>query len=397
MSDIHELKFLQDQLQELKDQGVYRKIPIVETANEAQIIVNGQKVINLSSNNYLGFANHPRLKQAAIDAVNQFGVGAGAVKTIVGNMSLHERLETELAVFKREEAVLLFQSGFNCNAGVIQAVTAAGDLIISDALNHASIIDGVRLSKADRAVYKHSDMQDLRTVLQEMRANYKQVLIITDGVFSMDGDLAKLPEIVDLAEEFNCLTYVDDAHGSGVLGENGRGTIDHFHLHGRVDFTIGTLSKAFGVIGGYVAGKQVLKDWLSHRARPLLFSTNLPPAVVGALLEGLKMLNESDEYTKSLWDNSVYFKARMKEAGFDIGHSETPITPVFIHDEALTVRFSKRLFEKGVFVSPILFPTVPKGKARLRVMVTAQHTKKQLDESVAAFIDTAKEFGLLNT
>ena len=395
MSDIHELKFLQVQLQELKDQGVYRKIPVVETANEAQIIVNGQTVINLSSNNYLGFANHPRLKQAAIEAVKRFGVGAGAVKTIVGNMSLHEQLETELAKFKREEAVLLFQSGFNCNAGVIQAVTSAGDLIISDALNHASIIDGIRLSKADRAVFKHSDMQDLRNLLEEMRNNYQQVLIITDGVFSMDGDLAKLPQIVQLAEEFNCLTYVDDAHGSGVLGENGRGTIDHFHLQGRVDFTIGTLSKAFGVMGGYVAGKQVLKEWLSHRARPLLFSTNLPPAVVGALLEGLKMLNESDEYTKALWDNSNYFKAKMEAAGFDIGHSETPITPVFIHDEALTMRFSKRLFEKGVFVSPIIFPTVPKGKARLRVMVTAQHTLPQLDASVIAFIETGKEFGLL--
>jgi len=394
MSDIHELKYLQDQLQELKDQGVYRKIPVVETANEAEIIVDGQKVINLSSNNYLGFANHPRLKQAAIDAVREFGVGAGAVKTIVGNMSLHEQLETELAKFKREEAVLLFQSGFNCNAGAIQAVTSAGDLIVSDALNHASIIDGVRLSKADRAVYKHSDMQDLRNVLQEMRNNYNQVLIITDGVFSMDGDLAKLPEIVALAEEFECLTYVDDAHGSGVLGENGRGTVDHFHLHGRIDFTIGTLSKALGVMGGYVAGKQVVKDWLSLRARPLLFSTNLPPAVVGALLEGLKMMNESDEYTKALWDNSSYFKFKMQAAGFDIGHSETPITPVFIFDEALTMRFSKRLFEKGVFVSPILFPTVPKGKARLRVMVSALHTKEQLDRAVDAFIATADELKL---
>lgn len=395
MSDIHELKYLQVQLQELKDQGVYRKIPVVESANEAEIIVNGKRVINLSSNNYLGFANHPRLKQAAIDAIEKFGVGAGAVKTIVGNMSLHEQLETELAKFKREEAVLLFQSGFNCNAGVIQAVTSAGDLIISDALNHASIIDGVRLSKADRAVYKHSDMADLRSVLEEMRDRYNQVLIITDGVFSMDGDLAKLPQIVELAEEFHCLTYVDDAHGSGVLGENGRGTVDHFHLHGRIDFTIGTLSKAFGVMGGYVAGKQVLKDWLSHRARPLLFSTNLPPAVVGALLEGLKMLNESDEYTKALWDNSRYFKKGMLEAGFDIGASETPITPVFIYDEALTMRFSKALFEHGVFVSPILFPTVPKGKARLRVMVTAQHTKAQLDRSIDTFIKTAKELNLL--
>jgi glycine C-acetyltransferase len=270
-------------------------------------------------------------------------------------------------------------------------------LIVSDALNHASIIDGIRLSKADRAVYPHGDMEELRKILLAKRELYKQVLIITDGVFSMDGDLAKLPAIVALAEEFQCLTYVDDAHGSGVLGENGRGIVDHFHLHGRVDFTIGTLSKAFGVVGGYVAGKQVMKEWLSLRARPLLFSTNLPPAVAGALLEALKMLGETDEYTRAVWDNSVYFKDKMRSAGFDIGHSETPITPVFIYDEALTLRFSKRLFEHGVFVSPIVFPTVPKGKARLRVMVTALHTYTQLDRAVEAFVAIAKEFGLTNT
>lgn len=395
MSELHELTFLKDQLQQLKDQGVYRKIPVVETANEAEIIVDGKKAINLSSNNYLGFANHPRLKKAAIEAIEKFGVGAGAVKTIVGNMTLHEQLEADLAAFKREEAVMLFQSGFNCNAGVIQAITAAGDLIISDELNHASIIDGTRLSKADRAVYKHSDMNDLHRVLSELRLNYKQVLIITDGVFSMDGDLAKLPEIVELAEKFNCLTYVDDAHGSGVLGENGRGTVDHFHLQGRIDFTIGTLSKAFGVMGGYVAGKQVMKEWLSLRARPLLFSTNLPPAVVGALIEAVKMLEESDEYTKAVWENGNYFKLKMKEAGFDIGHSETPITPIFVFDEAKTVLFSKKLLEKGVFVSPIIFPTVPKGKARLRVMVTAAHTKPQLDQAITVFIEIAKEVGIL--
>ncbi|MHC1734778.1 MAG: glycine C-acetyltransferase [Erysipelotrichaceae bacterium] len=395
MSDLHELKFLQDQIQELKDQGVYRKIPVVETANEAEIIVNGKKVINLSSNNYLGFANHPRLKKAAIEAIEKYGIGAGAVKTIVGNNTLHEQLEADLAKFKREEAVMLFQSGFNCNAGVIQAITGAGDLIVSDELNHASIIDGTRLSKADRAVYKHSDMVDLRNLLTERRSNYKQVLIITDGVFSMDGDLAKLPEIVDLAEEFQCLTYVDDAHGSGVLGENGRGTVDHFHLHGRIDFTIGTLSKAFGAIGGYVAGRAVMKEWLSHRARPLLFSTNLPPSVVGSLIEAVKMLQESDQYTKALWENGKYFKSKMKEAGFDIGHSESPITPVFVFDEAKTMVFSKKLFENGVFVSPIIFPTVPKGKARLRVMVSASHSKEQLDETVAVFIKVAKELDII--
>ncbi|MBV1709347.1 MAG: glycine C-acetyltransferase [Erysipelothrix sp.] len=393
--DIHELQFLQQQVQQLKDDGVYRKIPVVESANEAEIFIDGKKVINLCSNNYLGFANHPRLKKAAIEAIEKYGVGAGAVKTIVGNMDIHEQLEAELAKFKKEEAVMLFQSGFNCNAGVIQAITQAGDLIVSDELNHASIIDGTRLSKADRAVYKHSDMADLRRVLEEKRNKYNQVLIISDGVFSMDGDIALLPQIVELAEEFGCLTYVDDAHGSGVLGESGRGTVDHFHLHGRIDFTIGTLSKAFGVIGGYVACRQVAKEWLAHRARPLLFSTYLPPAVVGALLEAVKMLSESEEYTMACWDNSRYFKAKMAEAGFDIGHSQTPITPVFIFDEAKTMAFSRALLKEGVFVSPIVFPTVAKGTGRVRVMVSAIHTKDQLDKAVDAFIKIGKDMQII--
>jgi len=307
-------------------------------------------------------------------------------------MDIHETLEADLADFKREEAVLLFQSGFNCNAGVIQAIVDTGDLILSDELNHASIIDGIKLSKADKAVFKHSDMADLKRLLSEKRALYTNVLIITDGVFSMDGDLAKLPEIVELAETFNCLTYVDDAHGSGVLGENGRGTVDHFHLHGRIDFTIGTLSKAFGAIGGYVAGRKVMKQYLSLRARPLLFSTNLPPAVVGALIEALKMMRESDSFTQQLWENSAFFKAEMTQAGFDIGHSESPITPVMLFDEALTVKTSQRLAELGVYVSPIIFPTVPKGKARLRVMVSAAHTQAQLHQAVEAFIQVRDEF-----
>jgi len=389
---IHDLDFIQAKVDELKADGVFRVLPVLQTANEAIVTVDGKEVINLTSNNYLGFANHPRLKQAAIDAVNKYGIGAGAVKTILGNMSLHEELEAALAVFKREEAALVFQSGFNCNAGIIQAITEAGDLILSDELNHASIIDGVKLSKADKAVYKHSDMADLRRVLTEKRHLYQNALIITDGVFSMDGDLAKLPEIVKLAEDFNCLTYVDDAHGSGVLGENGRGTVDHFHLHGRIDFTIGTLSKAFGAMGGYVAGRKVMKEYLSLRARPLLFSTNLPPAVVGALLEGVKMMGEDDSFTKALWDNSAYFKTEMAKAGFDIGHSESPITPVMIFDEATCVKFSKRLYELGVYVSPIVFPTVPKGKARLRVMVSAAHTKQQLSKAVNEFIKVRSEF-----
>lgn len=385
MSNLHDLEYLKAKVDQLKAEGLFRVLPVLETANEAIVVVNGHEVINLSSNNYLGFANHPRLKAAAMSAIQQYGVGAGAVKTILGNMTLHEELQDALAQFKKEEAVLLFQSGFNCNAGIIQAVTEAGDLIISDELNHASIIDGVKLSKADKAIYKHSDMADLKRVLEEKRALYNTVLIITDGVFSMDGDLAKLPEIVTLAEAYGCLTYVDDAHGSGVFGENGRGSVDHFHLQGRIDFTIGTLSKAFGVMGGYVAGKQVMKDWLSLRARPLLFSTNLPPAVVGALLEAVKMMTESDTYTKALWANSAFFKTKMTEAHFDIGHSESPITPVMLYDETFTLSFSKRLYELGVYVSPIVYPTVAKGKARLRVMVSAMHTQDQLLKAVDAF------------
>jgi glycine C-acetyltransferase len=310
-------------------------------------------------------------------------------------MDLHEELEQKLAAFKREEAVLVFQSGFNCNAGVIQAVTDTGDLILSDALNHASIIDGVKLSKADRGVFAHSDMADLERILKERRDQYRNCLIITDGVFSMDGDIAKLPEIVALAEKYNCMTYVDDAHGSGVLGESGRGTVDHFGLHGRVDFSIGTLSKAIGVVGGYVAGGKVMKEWLLHRGRPLLFSTALPPAAIGAIIEAVDLLSGTTEYTDKLWENAKFFKARMKALGFDIGHSETPITPVIIGDEAKTVAFSKRLFEAGVFASPIVFPTVPTGTGRVRCMVTAGHTTEQLERAVAAFERIGKEMALI--
>lgn len=395
MSNIHELNYLKENLEALKADGVYRKLPVLEGPNEAEVILNGKQVINLSSNNYLGFANHPRLKAAAIQAIEKYGVGSGAVRTIIGNMDLHEALDKKLAEFKREEAVMSFQSGFNCNAGAIQAITADGDLIVSDELNHASIIDGTRLSKAGRAVYKHSDMNDLERVLKERRGSYKNCLIITDGVFSMDGDIAPLPDIVNLAERYECMTYVDDAHGSGVLGESGRGTVDHFGLHGRVDFTIGTLSKAIGVIGGYVAGSETMRDWLSHRGRPLLFSTSLPPAAVGAILEALNMLTTSTEYTDRLWENAKYFKKGMASLGYDIGHSQTPITPVMIGDEAKTMQFSKTLFDLGVYVSPIVFPTVPKGTGRVRVMVTAAHTKEQLDRAVEIFEKAGKQLNIL--
>lgn len=395
MSSVHELNFLKEKIEDLKKQGVYRKLPVLEGPNEAEIILNGKKVINLSSNNYLGFANHPRLKKAAIEAVEKYGAGAGAVRTIVGNMSIHEELEKLLAEFKREEAVFVYQSGFNCNAGTIQAITEEGDLIISDELNHASIIDGSRLSKADRKIFKHSDMDDLERVLKENRAKYRNVLIITDGVFSMDGDIAKLPEIVELAEKYEAMTYVDDAHGSGVLGESGRGTVDHFKLHGRVDFSIGTLSKAIGVVGGYVAGSRTMYEWLNHRARPVLFSTSLPPAAVGAIMEAVRMLMESTEYTDRLWDNARYFKQKLGTLGFNTGHSETPITPVIIGDEAKTMEFSRKLLENGVFVSGIVFPTVPRGTGRVRCMVTAAHTKEQLDRAVEAFKKVGEEMRLI--
>ena len=395
MSSIHDMEFLKVKVQELKDQGLYKELVTLDGPNDAECVLNGKKVINLSSNNYLGFANHPRLKKAAIAAVEKYGAGAGAVRPIIGNMALHDELESLLAKFKREEAVLSFQSGFNCNAGVIQAVTEKGDLIISDQLNHASIIDGTRLSKADKAVFKHSDMKDLEAVLKEKRDSYNNVLIITDGVFSMDGDIANLPGIVELAEKYNCLTYVDDAHASGVLGESGRGSVDHFHLHGRVDFAMGTLSKAIGVVGGYVAGKQVTIDWLKNRGRPFLFSTGLPPAAVGAAIEAIKMLMESTEYTDRLWDNAKHFKAGLGKLGFNTGNSETPITPIIVGDEAKTLEFSKKLFANGVFSGPIVFPTVPKGTGRVRCMVTAGHTKAQLDEAVKVCEKVGKEMGII--
>lgn len=389
------MSFLFDQVKDLKVKGLYRKLPINEGPCDAVIKLDGREVINLSSNNYLGFANHPRLKKAAMDAIEKYGVGAGAVRTIVGNMRIHEQLDRKIASFKKEDACVVFQSGFNVNAGVIQAITNEHDLIISDELNHASIIDGSRLSKATRTVFKHSDMADLERILKERRDQFVNVLIITDGVFSMDGDLAKLPEIVKLAKKYNALTYVDDAHGSGVLGSSGRGTVDHFNLHGQVDFIVGTLSKAIGVVGGYVCGSQMMRDWLLHRGRPLLFSTAMMPSAAAAIIEAFNMLEESTEYTDQLWDNANYFKTELKKKGFDIGHSETPITPIMIGDEAKTMEFSKLLLANGVFVSGIVFPTVPKGKGRLRCMVSALHSKEQLDEAVSILYRAAKKMDIL--
>lgn len=389
------MSYLLLKVNELKSDGVYRKLPINDGPCDAIIKLNGKPVINLSSNNYLGFANHPRLKNAAKAAIDQYGVGSGAVRTIVGNMTIHEELDRLIARFKHEDAALVFQSGFATNAGVIQAITDEHDLIVSDELNHASIIDGVRLSKASRAVYKHSDMQSLELVLKEKRDQYHNVLIITDGVFSMDGDIAKLPEIVKLAKKYKALTYVDDAHGSGVLGRSGRGTVDYFGLHGQVDFIVGTLSKAIGVVGGYVCGSLAMKEWLLHRGRPLLFSTAMMPSAVAAIIEAFHMLEESTEYTDRLWDNARYFKKQLVEYGFDIGNSETPITPIMIGEESKTLEFSKNLLKNGVYVSGIVFPTVPKGKGRIRCMVSALHTKEQLDKAVEIIYKTAKKMNLI--
>jgi glycine C-acetyltransferase len=382
-------------IDELKRDGVYRKLSVSSTPNEAIITLNGKRVVNLCSNNYLGFANHERLKKAAKDGIDKYGVGSGAVRTISGNMQIHEELDERLAKFKREEAALVFQSGFLANLGVIQAITDKGDLIISDELNHASIIDGVRLSRADRAVFSHSDMDALEAILKEKREQYNEVLIITDGVFSMDGDIANLPGIVKLAKKYDAKVYVDDAHGSGVLGENGRGTVDHFNLHGQVDYIMGTLSKAIGVVGAYVCGSKEMRDYLLHRGRPLLFSTSMMPAAASAAIEAINMLEESDEYTKKLWENTRYFQSKLKDLGFKIGNTKTPITPLMIYDEAKTMIFAKKLLERGVYTSGIVFPTVPIGTARIRMMLSSEHTKEDLDFAINEIYQLSKELEII--
>ena len=392
---IHDLDFITERLEELKEQGIYRRLTVLESPAGARCKINGKDVINLSSNNYLGLANHPRLIKAAKDAIDKWGVGAGAVRTIVGNMTIHEELEKKLADFKHVEAVLVFSSGFTANAGVIPAVVDKGDVIISDELNHASIIDGCKLSKADIVRYKHSDMEDLENVINQVKDKYNTKLIITDGVFSMDGDIAKLPEIVELAEKYGCLTYVDDAHSSGVLGSNGQGSAHHFGLTGRVDIQIGTLSKAIGVVGGYVAARKNLIDWLNHRGRPFLFSTALPPSTAAACIGAVNILSESRELTDTMWDRAKYFKSGLSRLGFNIGKSETPIIPVITGDARKAVELSRRLFEEGVFAQSIVFPTVSKEGARVRTIVTAAHSIKDLDDALIAFEKVGKELKLI--
>jgi glycine C-acetyltransferase len=388
--------FLTPQLKELRDKGLYNVIDTLEGPNGPQIMINGRLLINMSSNNYLGLANNDRLKEKAIEAIKQYGVGAGAVRTINGTLDIHNRLEKTIAEFKHTEAAIAFQSGFNCNMGAISAVMTKKDAIISDELNHASIIDGCRLSGAKILRAKHQDMDDLRRVAKEATESglYEKVMYITDGVFSMDGDVAKLPEIVEIAEEFGLITYVDDAHGSGVMGQ-GAGTVKHFGLSDKIDFQIGTLSKAIGVVGGYVAGTQQMIDWLKVRARPFLFSTSLTPGDSAACIEAINIMTESTEKVEKLWENGKYLKEGLKNLGFDIGHSETPITPCIIGEETLTQQFSRRLMEEGVYAKSITFPTVPRGTGRVRNMPTAAHTKEMLDEVLSVYEKVGKELGII--
>ncbi|HNR79214.1 MAG TPA: glycine C-acetyltransferase [Mesotoga infera] len=387
---------LKDEMRELEEKGLLVKIRTLESPQGAWLNVDGRKVLNMCSNNYLGLCFDEELKQAAIEGIKKWGVGPGAVRSIAGTLDLHNELERELAQFKKVEATLVVQSGFNANQAVIGPIVSEEDAILSDELNHASIIDGVRLTKAKRYVWKHKDVADLEEQLKAAKADgARRMLIITDGVFSMDGDLAPLPEIVEKAEKYGAIVMVDDAHGEGVLGSNGRGIVDHFHLHGKVDIEVGTLSKAFGLVGGFIAGKKALIDYLKQKARPFLFSSSLSPAETAAATAAVRKLSSSDELVQTLWSNAGYFKERLKSLGFDTGHSETPITPVMLYDAKLSSSFSKRLFEEGIFASSIGFPTVPRGKARLRIMISAAHSRKDLDFAISKFEMIGKELGVI--
>ncbi len=381
--------WLGDQIQTLKDQNLYKVPKILESPAGGRVRMNGKEVVNLSSNNYLGLANHPKVRQAALDAIERWGVGAGAVRWIGGTMSVHDELEQRLAKFKHTEAVLVFTGGFTANSGTIPAVVTDKDVIISDELNHASIIDGVRLSpakykKSEGYVYAHKDMESLEKILQNTQS-FEKRMIITDGVFSMDGDIAPLPTIVELAEKYNAFVMVDDAHASGVLGKNGAGSTSHFGLYGRVDIQLGTLSKALGVVGGYIAGSALLKDWLINRGRPYLFSTAHPPMVAAALIAAIDVMETDPEPMQRLWDNTRWWKKALADEGFDTMGSETPITPVFVGDEGTAQEMERLLWEEGVYALAIVFPTVGRGKARIRTMPSAAHTQEDLEFALQAF------------
>ncbi|MFA0752353.1 MAG: hypothetical protein IMHGJWDQ_000104 [Candidatus Fervidibacter sp.] len=389
------LSFITQELEALKQEGLFVTIRTLESPQGAWIVVDGKRVLNLCSNNYLGFCNDPALKEAAKKAIDEFGVGAGAVRTIAGTMKLHLELEQKLAEFKGTEAVVSFQSGFCANLATIPALVGREDVIFSDELNHASIIDGCRLSRAEVIRYAHCDMDELKEKLQEHRHRYRRALIVTDGVFSMDGDIAPLPEIVKLAREYDAITMVDDAHGEGVLGRGGRGIVDHFGLHGEVDIEVGTLSKAFGVVGGYVAGRAELCEYLRQRGRPFLFSSAVTPADVAACIAAVDILLQSEERVRRLWENACYFQNGLKALGFDIGKTQTPITPVMLGEAPLAQEFSRRLFEEGIFAQAIGYPTVPRGAARIRVMISAVHTKEDLDFALDKFAKVGRKLGVI--
>ena len=388
------LAFLTAELDNLRQQGLYRKLRVLETGQDSTANFDGKTVVNLSSNNYLGLANHPKLVSAMVTATEKYGAGSGAVRTIAGTMSIHMELEARLAAFKKTEAVVVFQSGFTANAGTVSAILNKDDVNISDELNHASIIDGCRLSKAPIKVFPHKDIDAARKILEGLPPTQKK-LLITDGVFSMDGDLGPLPALCDLADEFGCIMMVDDAHASGVFGKNGRGTIDHFGMHGRVDIQVGTLSKALGSLGGYVAGTKDFIDFLYHRARPFLFSTSHPPGVAAACIAALDILENEPELIDRLWDNTRFFKQGLESLGFNTGISESPITPVIAGEGALAMKLSDRLFQEGVFASGIAFPTVAKDKARVRTIVSAAHTREELQYALDVFKKVGTELGLI--
>ena len=388
------LAFLDVEIENLRQQGLHRSLRVLQGRQQATSDFDGRTVVNLSSNNYLGLTTHPRLIESALAATREFGAGSGSVRTIAGTMAIHMELERRLAIFKKVEAVVVFQSGFAANAGTVSAILTKDDVVISDELNHASIIDGCRLSKAAIKVFPHKDADAARKILKDLPATQRKVLI-TDGVFSMDGDIGALPALCDLAEEFGCIMMVDDAHASGVFGKNGRGTIDHFNLHGRVDIQVGTLSKAMGALGGYVAGSAALIDFLHHRARPFLFSTSHPPAVAAACLAALDVLEQEPQIIERLWDNTKFFKQGLVAMGFNTGLSESPITPVIAGEGSRAMKLSDRLFEEGVFASGIAFPTVARDKARVRTIVTATHTKDELQFALDKFKLVGTELGLI--
>jgi glycine C-acetyltransferase len=391
---IDPLAYLGEEIDLLKQQNLFRRLRVLDDEQKARTTVDGKNVVNLSSNNYLGLTTHPRLRAQALLALERFGVGSGSVRTIAGTLEIHLELERRLAEFKKVEAVVVFQSGFTANAGTVSAILTKDDVVISDELNHASIIDGCRLSRATIKVFPHKDVEAARRIAHSLPAGQRK-LLITDGVFSMDGDLGNLPALCEVAEETGCIMMVDDAHASGVFGANGRGTVDHFNAHGRVDVQVGTLSKAFGSLGGYVAGNRNLIDFLYHRARPFLFSTSHPPAVAAACIAALDVLMEEPQIIERLWENTRFFKEGLVRLGFDTGLSESPITPVMAGEGQRAMKLSDRLFEEGVFAQGIAFPTVARDKARVRTIVTATHTREDLEFALDKFAKVGRELGMI--